>query len=176
MTDFVVIQSGNQVEPQPKSAAAIAIAFRDDAKDFQMTNHVLHQHPLPRQLPVGAQLLLAQRFAFRLLERCLRVSVCLLQALITGIAKYANVFGNLKPGLFEHRKIVRFPISPSSANDPASRPVNDNLRFYRVPLSPTRIISALFFFGRSIGVSARVHDDKLEGVFAFTQYFFAGQF
>ena len=118
-----------------------------------MTNHVLHQHPLPRQLPVGAALLLAQRFAFRLLERCLRVFVYLLQALITGIAKYANVFGNLKSGLFEHREIVRFPISLSSANDPTSRLVNDNLRFYRVPLFLARIISALFFFGRSIGVS-----------------------
>lgn len=53
MTDVVIIQSGNQVEPQSESAAAIAIPFRDDAKDFQMPNHVLDQYPAPRQLTVG---------------------------------------------------------------------------------------------------------------------------
>ena len=134
MTDFVIIQSGNQVEPQSESAAAIAIPFRDDAKDFQMPNHVLDQYPAPRQLTVGAALFFAQRLAFRLLERRLRVGVHLLQALITGISEQTNVFGNRQRALFKHRKIVRFPVSLGCANNSARRLVNDHLRFYRVPL------------------------------------------
>ncbi len=55
MTDFVIIQSGDQVEPQSKSAAAVAIPLRDDAKDFQMPNHVLDQYSLPRQKTNGSQ-------------------------------------------------------------------------------------------------------------------------
>ncbi len=41
MTDFVIIQSGDQVKAQSEAAAAIAVAFGDNAKDFQIANHVL---------------------------------------------------------------------------------------------------------------------------------------
>lgn len=153
MTDFVIIQSGNQVEAQSESAAAIAIPFRDDAKDFQMPNDVLDQHFAPRQLTVSAPLFFAQLFALRLFDRCLRIGVFLLQALITGISEQTNVFGNRQCALFEHRKIVRFAVALCRADDPVSRSVDNNLRFYRVPLFLARIVSLLFFFGRSIGVS-----------------------
>ncbi len=77
----------------------------------------------------------------------------LLQALITGISEQTNVFGNRQRALFKHRKIVRFPVSLGCANNSARRLVNDHLRFYRVPFFLARIVSLLFFFGRSIGVS-----------------------
>jgi hypothetical protein len=34
MTDFVIVQSGYQVEPQSKATAAVAIPLGNDAKDF----------------------------------------------------------------------------------------------------------------------------------------------
>ena len=153
MTDFVIIQSGNQVESQTESAAEIAMPFRDNAKDFQIPNYILDQNSAPRQLTVGAAMFLAQLFASRLLERSLRVGVFLLQTLITGISQQTNVFGNRQRALFEHRKIVRSARSVCRANNSASRFINDNLRFYRMSLFLARIVSLLFFFGRSIGVS-----------------------
>ena len=153
MTDFVIIQSGDQVEPQSKSAAAVAIPLRDDAKDFQMPNHVLDQYSLPRQLAVGAPRGGTQLTAFRLFSRRLRVLVFLVQTLITGIGEQRNVFGKRKFRVLEQRKIVRFARRLFGANDFSPLLLDDNLRFYRVSFFLARIVSLLFFFGRSIDVS-----------------------
>ena len=153
MTDFVIIQSGDQGEPQPETATAIAIPFGHDAKDFQMPDYVLDHDSTARELPIFSLLFGGQFASFRLFRWCLRVFVFFVQALIARISKNTNVFGKRKFCFFEHRQIVRFAVSLRRANNLASRFINDNLRFYRVPLFLARIVSLLFFFGRSIGVS-----------------------
>lgn len=153
MIDFVIIQSGDQVKPQSEPATAIAIPLGNDAKDFQMPNHVLDHYPLARQLAVGAPLCGTQLAAFRLFSWRLRVFVFSLQTLITGIREQTNVFGNRKVRLFEQRKVVRFARRLSGTNNFSPRLFDDNLCFYRGSLLLARIIPALFFFGRSIGVS-----------------------
>jgi hypothetical protein len=54
MTQLVVVEPGYQIEPQPKTAAAVSIPLRDDTKDFQMTYHVFHHNPEPRQQTILA--------------------------------------------------------------------------------------------------------------------------
>lgn len=153
MSQFVVVQSGYQIEPQSKSAAAVAVAFGDNPKDFQTPNHVFNHNALTRQLPIYSALVCAQLAAFWLLDGRLRVLMDGWQTLITRIAKQPNVISNRKSAFFEHGKIVRFADCLPGANNLARLLFNDNLRFYRVPLFLATVVSALFFFGRSIGVS-----------------------
>jgi len=153
MSQFVVVQSGYQVEPQPETTAAVAVAFGDNPKDFQTPNHVFNRNPLTRQLTVCPTLRGTQLTAFRLLDRCLRQFVFFVQTLITRIAKQTNVICNLKARFFEHGKIVRPAACLPCANNFARFLVNNKLSFYRVPLLFPGIVAALFFFGRSIGDS-----------------------
>jgi hypothetical protein len=44
---FKVVQPGDQVESQREPLSSIAIAFQQDAKDFQTANHILNHDPPP---------------------------------------------------------------------------------------------------------------------------------
>lgn len=64
------MQPGNQVEADGESLPPIAITLRQNAEDFQATDHVLDHDPAPRQLSVTLFLLVGQfRFARLLLRR-----------------------------------------------------------------------------------------------------------
>ena len=153
MTKFVIVQSGDQVEPQPETATSVAIPPGNDPKDFQMPNYVFNRDPLARQLAVLSPLLRTQLFPARLLPRRLRVFVFVVQALIPRIGKYTSFFGDRKSALLEQLEIARFPARLLCANDAGRLLVNHDLRFDCVPLAFSAVISALFFFGRSISVS-----------------------
>src|SRR5215203_543339 len=153
MIQFKVIQSGNQVETQSKSATAIPVFFRDYPKYLQIANHVFNDDSFSRQLPICSFLFFRQLRSFGFFGRCLTVFVFLFQTLITGIAQAFNLFPQSQPALFEKFKIVRFAFRLTGAKNLPRLFINHDLRLYRVPLFLARIISALFFFGRSIIVS-----------------------
>ncbi len=153
MIQFKIIQSGNQIESQSEAATAIPVFFRHDPKYLQMPDHVFHHDSFSCQFAVFSLLLFAQLSAFRFLSRCLRVFVFACQALITAVCQTFDPVIHLQLALLEQFKIVRFPACLSGANNAPRFLVNDYLRLYRVPLALSRIISFLFFFGRSITVS-----------------------
>ena len=153
MNKRVIVQSSNQINAQHQTSSPIPIPLCQYPKDFQVSNHVFNHDALSRQLPICLSLLFAQLAAFRLFGWCLRVLVFLFQTLITGIAQAFNRLAQTQSALFEQFKIVCFAFCLARANDLSRFLVNDHLRFYRVPLTLARIVSALFFFGRSMTVS-----------------------
>lgn len=153
MAQLVVVQPGYQVEPQCKTTAAIAIAFRHDPKYLQMPDDVFNHDPQPRQLPILSLLLDCQLSAFRLLRWCARILMLFVQTLIAAIAQQMNACGNLTTCLFEDRKVMRLARPVGGTNDFARPEVDDHLRLDGVPLLLARIVPPLLFFGRSTGVS-----------------------
>ncbi len=155
MSNCIIIQSGYQIDPQHKAAAAISVAFAQDAKDFQMSDDVFNYHALACQPPVKSFLLGGQLAAFRLLERYPRVFVQSRQSLITAVAQTLDRFRQFRFAVFVKREIVSCPLTKARVRDAARSLTNPHLSFYRVPLLPARIIPFLFFFdGLSIGDSA----------------------
>ena len=65
----MIIQRGNQVEPQPKPLAPIAVTLGQNPKDFQAADDVLNDEPLPRKLTVLLLLLVRQRMMLAFLLR-----------------------------------------------------------------------------------------------------------
>jgi type III secretory pathway lipoprotein EscJ len=65
--EFKVVLPGNQVEAQRESLPSVAVAFQQDAKDFQTTNHVLNQDATPRQFAIGMLLVFRESAFLRLL-------------------------------------------------------------------------------------------------------------
>ena len=153
MLQFKVIQTGNQIETQSKAAAPIAVSLRDNPKYLQMSNDILNHDSLSCQLPILSPLLFAQLAAFRLLGWGLTVFVFLRQALITAVSQTLDLLAQIQSTLFEQLEIVRFAACLPRADDAPRLLVNDDLRLYRMSLFLPRIISSLFFFGRSITVS-----------------------
>lgn len=151
MTDFVIIQSGNQVESQPESATAIAILLQNDAKDFQMTNHILDQNPAPRQLTVSMALFFTQLFAFRLLERSLRIGVFLLQSLSSNKQVFSAITNALRLNSAKSRVLPLLCAVQITQRIAFSMTICVfNVCCFFLPTS----IAFVCFFGRSIGVSA----------------------
>ena len=101
-----VIQSGNQIDSQHKSATAIPIPLRQNPKDFQMPDDVFDYHSLFCQLLVELLLFFGQLTAFRLFYRCPRVLVPVEQALITGVRQAFNFFWQIRFAVFVERKVV----------------------------------------------------------------------
>jgi len=153
MTQFVVVQSGYQIESQPVTTPTVAIPLRHDAKDFHMPYHVLHHDALTRQLPIGLLLRWRQLSTARFLGRRARVCMFLVQTLITAICQHARRGGNLAAHVLEHRKIMPATARLASADYFARVFVDYYLRLYRVSLLLARIVPPLFFFGRSISDS-----------------------
>jgi len=153
MVKCIIIQSSNQINSQYKSSSAIPIPLCQNAKDFQMPNDVFYHHPLFCQLFVELLLFFCQFAAFRFLYRYPRIFVQIKQSLITTIGKAFNLIGQCGFAVFVKRKIVSRSFGKPRVNDLFGLFASPHLCFYRVPLFLARIISLLFFFGRSIGDS-----------------------
>ena len=98
-----VIQSGNQIDSQHKSATAIPIPLCQDPKDFQMPDDMFDHYSLRCQLLVELLLFLCQLSAFQLFERCPRVFVPIEQALITTVGKAFHFFWQVRFALLVKR-------------------------------------------------------------------------
>lgn len=162
MFNCIIIQTGNQIDAQHKSATAISIPLRQYPKDFQVPDDMFNHHALSSQLLVELFLLLGQLAAFRFLERRSRLFVQLKYSLITTIGKAFHCFRQCRLAMLIERKIVPRSLGKPCVNNLPRILANSQLGFYRVPLFLARIVSFLFFFGRSIGDSARVHDDHFD--------------
>lgn len=154
MNNCIIIQSGNQIDPQHKSSAAVSIASAQDAEDFQMPNDVFNNHSFLCQLTIKGFFFFTQRAAFRLFDRRAHKSVKLCQTLITTVRQAFGFFRQSRFAVLVKRKIVPCAFGKSRINDSAGAFANSQLRFYRVPLFLARIVAFLFFLGRSISHSA----------------------
>ena len=92
MINCIVIQTGNQIDAQHKSATAISIPLRQYPKDFQVPDDMFNHHALGCQLLVELFRLLGQFAALRFLERRSRLFVQLKCSLITTIGKAFHRF------------------------------------------------------------------------------------
>lgn len=153
MIKRIVIQTSNQIDSQHKSAAAIPIFFRQNPKDFQMSDDVFNHYSLRCQLPIIFFLGFGQLSAFWFLNRGSGVLMNSRQPLITTIRQTFNLFRQLSLAVFVKRKIVSRSLRKSRVNNPFGFQTSPNLSFYRMPFFLARIISLLFFLGRSIGLS-----------------------
>lgn len=150
----VIIQSGNQIHAQHKTPAPIAITLRQNAKDFQFSNYVFNHDSLSCQCAVGSFLLFAQ---FRSLRLFHRRSCPLMQLKNALVARICQTFSFLQPAdftVFVQRKVMSCAFAKTSVENLPRMAANANLRFYCMSLFLARIIAALFFFGRSISLSA----------------------
>lgn len=154
MFNCIIIQSSNQIDSQHKAATAISIPLAQDSEDFQMPNDVFDHDPLRCQLFVKLFLLIGQLATFRFLKRRSRVFVQRKQTLITAVCQTLDIFGQVRLAMLVKRKVVPSAFGKSRINDLFGLPASPDLRFYRVSLFLARIVSFLFFFGRSIGDSA----------------------
>lgn len=146
MTKRVIIQSDNQIHPQHKSAAAIAVFARNNPKDFQMSNDVFNYYSFCRRFFVELFLLRGQCAAFRFFHRRSRFFVQIRQTLITAIRQTLRFIGQIDFTVLVKRKIVVRSFGETSINNPSVLLTSPNLSFYRVPFLFSRIVSLLFFF------------------------------
>jgi hypothetical protein len=155
MLNCIIIQTGDQIHSQHKSAAAIPVSLTQNAEDFQMPDNMFDYHTLARQSLVKFFLLSGQLAALGFLKRCPRVFVQREQTLITAVRQTFDCFRQIRFGVLIQRKIVSCAFGKSGVNNTARFLANSYLSFDRMPLFLARIVAFLFFFdGRSIGDSA----------------------
>jgi hypothetical protein len=69
------VQRCNQVEAQPKPFAPVAVALRQNAKDFHAADYVFHHELLPGKLTVLLLLLFTERVPFAPFVGCLAIGM-----------------------------------------------------------------------------------------------------
>jgi hypothetical protein len=105
------------------------------------------------KLPVARLLLFGQRMKLRFLGMDLAVRVQLIQTEISGICQAADVLGKETAAFFEQFEIMLAPIRKGCGKDGSRLLVDNQLRFLGVLFLFATVVSALLFFGRSIGCS-----------------------
>ncbi len=118
-----------------------------------MPNHVFNQNSLPCQLLVRRFLPGGQFSAFRLFGWRAALFVQLPDALITGIRQTDGFLRESHFTCFVKRKIVSRSFGKNRVQNAPRAFTNSNLCFHGVPLLFPRIISPLFFFGRSTALA-----------------------
>ena len=96
---------------------------------------------------------LVQRILFAALFRHRGVAMQFLQAQVAGVGHGVGVGMEPDARLFEHSEVMPTTGGVREADDRARRLVDDELGLQRVAFFLARIVAALFFCGRSTGVS-----------------------
>ena len=82
---LMVVKRRNQVEAQPEPLATVAVTLRQNPKDLQAADYMLHHKPLLGQAAVLGLLLFGKRMQLAPLVRQAVVGVTLDEAQITAV-------------------------------------------------------------------------------------------
>lgn len=129
------------------------IAFAQNSKDLQSSDHVFHFHSFASQFAVYLLFCLGQFVEFAVFQwqnHSLRFA---LQTPITQISPQFQSFSKMNSTQLKQFVIVRPSFAEKGGGDFFALFINQKLSFQRVSLFLSRIKSALFFFGRSIKLS-----------------------
>lgn len=88
-----------------------------------------------------------------LLRRCTTTGVQFGNSLITFVSQAQLLRQHRYPVLLKQSEVVDSSLAKGSTNDLPSRLIDDHLRFQGVLLFLATVVSSLFFFGRSMGLS-----------------------
>ena len=150
---FVIMQTGDQIESQTESFSAMPVAFAQNTKDLQSANHVFVLHSFACQRSIEFLFLFRQlmRFAvFQWQNHFRRVAV---QAPVSQISSQFQIFAQWHATQPEQFVAVRPSFAKKRRRDSFRFFLNNDLGFQTVPLFLARIKSLLFFFGRWISLS-----------------------
>lgn len=114
---------------------------------------MFYQYASARKLFVFPLLLWRKRVIFALFVRCARVLVVFINALVATVGQTTGGFKQRQTALFEESKVVGFAQTKSRAKQTLVLGSHNQLRFARVALFLAAVATALFFWGRSMGVS-----------------------
>ena len=110
-------KSGDKVQAQAEAFSAVAIAFAEQAKDFEPPNGVFHPHAPGVDLTVGTLLFRPQRMFLGGLDGFARVGVEPLQALVARVGE--PLHGGMHPhlALLEEVEVVPSPLAGAHGQD-----------------------------------------------------------
>lgn len=112
-----VIDGGAQVEAQVKALAPIAVAPGQDAKALERANDLLDTDPNRGMQPIDLALLATQLLARLGLEKQVRVSLLVLDALIALVEQAGDGHRHLMPISLKQHQIVRPPRREGAGQD-----------------------------------------------------------
>src|SRR5215216_104752 len=101
-----IIKSGDQVESQGESFAAIAIWAAEDAETLEPIDNVLRHQSLTRQLLVVLLLLWGEWVMFALLVRRARILMLFLNPCVTAVTQTRGFFLKRQLALLEQGEIM----------------------------------------------------------------------
>ena len=108
-----IVKRGNQVEPQAKPLAAVAIRPAQEAKAFEPVDDVFGHQPLTRQLLIVLLLLCSEPMMFALFMRRARVLMLFLDARVTTVAQTLGLVMKRQVAALEQSEIMRFAFAES---------------------------------------------------------------
>ena len=148
-----VANRGEEIEAQPKTLTPITIREGKDFKHFQATHHMFASNAIPRNHAVIRLVLLRQRMPFGLFLRRACVGTAFRQPLIPTVGK--THLGRNEDGsaCLPQCEVLLFAFTKGSGDNLATRFVGNYLGFLGVTLLFARVVTPLFFLGRSQGHS-----------------------
>jgi len=159
---------------QAEAPPAVAVPLRKYAKPIHEPYRMLVARAGAGKLAVPALVLRAQRALLRLLLRQIAVAAQLSHALAPAVQQQLGAGQKARERPLEKAEIVRHSRGEGKADyQPVGFPRHD-LRFHGAPLLLARIAPALFFFGRSIGVSVASTRITSQSMPSFSRAFFPG--
>lgn len=153
MFKTVIVDSGYQIKAQTEAFAPIPIPFCQNPKDLQTSDNMLNDNSRAIDFTIPKLCFFGQLAAFGFLLRRSRVRMQFLQSVITFITEFCNFFCQLNLALFVKFEIVNRAGRMCRCHNLFRLYISDDLRVESMPLFLAGVVSLLFFFGRSIGVS-----------------------
>ena len=150
---LIVVNGRNQVKAQPKPLAPVAVALRQNPKDFQAADDVFYHETLLRQLPVGLLFLVGERVQLAFLVRRLAVGMMPHQAQIAAVRQAAGPAKQSRPALDQQLEVVPLARAEGRGDDAPTSLLDQALGFLRVALLLAAVPQLLLFWGRSTGHS-----------------------
>ena len=106
------------------------ICFFDNSENFTSAIDVLYIYSLFSQLMIIFFILFSKRFVFAFFDRCSRIRINFIDALITRICKFFYIRMDNNPTLFQYSKIMNTTFSAFNSHYTQSYRTNNKLSFY----------------------------------------------
>ena len=149
----MVVDTGDQVEPQPKTLPAISVAVGNDSETLQCADNMLVQNTLTGHHTVEPLVLRRQRLLLAPLLWQQTVGMDFGDSKIPRIRNGADGRIHEQAGFLVQAKIMLAAFGETGADNLPRWLGHHHLGFYRVPLFLARVVPFLFFLGRWTGVS-----------------------
>jgi len=130
----MITNSRQQVEAQAEPFAPVAVAFTQDAKHLEPRQHMLHNHPLPRQGFILHFLLRCERMMLAFLVRRLTVAMPPLDSSITRIGHTTALLAQPQSALLKQSKVMHVSCTKSCSQNASTALLYYHLNLQGVPL------------------------------------------